>query len=99
MNGGGIATVSAVNGVIQSLVLNVNGRNIDIDTKAAKSANASPNDYSNDYDYSNDDGRTVVEDNYDSYKVKKATDGIGKNHNRNKGDIIDVEFVEKKVSK
>ena len=103
VNGGGIATVSAVNGVIQSLLLNVNGRNIDIDTNAAKSANANANandyDYSNNDDYSNGNGSTIVEDNYDSYKSKKATGGIGKNRNRNKGDIIDVEFVEKKVSK
>mmetsp|Transcript_6632 Transcript_6632/g.9896 ORF Transcript_6632/g.9896 Transcript_6632/m.9896 type:complete len:356 (+) Transcript_6632:233-1300(+) len=98
VNGGGIATVTAVNGVIQSLVLNANGRNIDIDTNAAKSANVNVNDYSNDgADYTINNSRTVVDNN--DYKAKKATDGIGKNHNRNKDDIIDVEFVEKKVSK
>ena len=85
--GGGVATMSAVNGSIDSLYLNVNGRNVLIDTTKSAGSSAS---------YDSSSGQTIVDD-FD-WKAKKASNGIGKNHNR-KGDVIDAEFVDKKVNK
>lgn len=85
--GGGVATMSAVNGSIDSLYLNVNGRNVLIDTTKSAGSSAS---------YDSSSGQTIVDD-FD-WKAKKASDGIGKNHNR-KDDVIDAEFVDKKVNK
>jgi len=97
--GAGVVTMNAVNGRIESLFLNVNGRNLAIDT--TKSANASANvsaSATSTSDYRSQSQRTFMDDDSLKYKARKATDGIGKNHNRKEDDIIDVEFVDK-VSK
>jgi hypothetical protein len=76
-NGSAVATMNSSNGIIDSLYVNVNGRNIAIDTRGSSTRETS----------------VFVDDT----TYKKASSGLGKNHNR--GKIIDAEFVDKKVNK
>jgi len=82
--GNGVATISATDGQIQTLNLNVAGRNIPIDTIPSASA----------------DSWTSSPPPSQSFAGSKSkrSDGLGKN-SRGDDNIIDVEFVDKKVSK
>lgn len=85
--GTGVATISATDGQIQSLNLNVAGRNIPIDT--IPSANASADSWTSS---SSSSSQSFVG------SKSKRSDGLGTN-SRGDDNIIDVEFVDKKVSK
>eukprot|EP01083_Nonionella_stella_P068428 181654_1 len=85
--GTGVATISATDGQIQSLNLNVAGRNIPIDT--IPSANASADSWTSS---SSSSSQSFVG------SKSKRSDGLGKN-SMGDDNIIDVEFVDKKVSK
>ena len=84
----GVVTVSSVNGKIESLMLNVGGRNIAVDvTKSAGSGTGTGTDAS----------YTVTGSSFDSASSSSSSSGgIGKNRNVKDDDIIDAEFVEKK---
>lgn len=86
-SGSGVATMEAVDGQIENLYLNVNGRNLVVDvTRKAGSFSSSTS--------------TIGDDaSWNSKTNNKARDGIGKNRNRGKDDVIDAEFVDKKVTK
>jgi len=75
-NSSAVATMNSSNGNIDSLYVNLNGRNIAIDTRGPSRDEA------------------VF---YDDSTYNKASSGLGKNHG--KGEIIDAEFVDKKVNK
>lgn len=77
--GSGVATISATDGQIHTLNLNVAGRNISIDTIPSASADSWASSSQ-------------------SFAGSKRSDGLGKN-SRGDDNIIDVEFVDKKVSK
>eukprot|EP00558_Chaetoceros_sp_UNC1202_P006127 CAMPEP_0197236322 /NCGR_PEP_ID=MMETSP1429-20130617/3466_1 /TAXON_ID=49237 /ORGANISM="Chaetoceros sp., Strain UNC1202" /LENGTH=255 /DNA_ID=CAMNT_0042695081 /DNA_START=76 /DNA_END=843 /DNA_ORIENTATION=- len=74
----GIATMKAADGRIDSLFLNISGRNIAIDTTKTAGFSASF-----------DDGT--------AWTSKEQNTGLGRN--RGKSDIIDAEFVDKRVDK
>lgn len=74
-NGSAVATMDSSDGRIDNLYVNINGRNIPIDTRISGSAKA----------------QEIIEESV----YKKASYGLGKNHNQ--GKIIDAEFVDKKI--
>jgi hypothetical protein len=86
--GTGVATISATDGQIQTLNLNVAGRNIPIDT--IPSANASADSWTS--------SQSPPSSQSFSGSKSKRSDGLGKN-SMGDDNIIDVEFVDKKVSK
>jgi hypothetical protein len=92
--GAGVATMIAVNGQIESLILNVEGRDLPIDTTKRAHGNINGNGNSD----TRSQQRTFMDDESSKYRARKESDGIGKNHNRKEDDIIDAEFVDK-VSK
>jgi len=86
----GVVTISSVNGKIESLMLNVEGRNIAVDvTKSAGSGTGAGT--------GTDASYTVTGSSFDSASSSSSSSGgIGKNRNVKDDDIIDAEFVEKK---
>jgi hypothetical protein len=100
--GGGIATMVAVNGIMERLYVNLQGRYYEVNVEGTLGGRSS-----------SDQTVVIVEDgDYEDSFVSSTTrgsksgstsssassSGIGKNHNpRGKDDIIDAEFVDKKV--
>ena len=92
----GVVTVSSVNGKIESLMLNVGGRNIAVDvTKSAGSGTGTGAGTGT--GTGTDASYTVTGSSFDSASSSSSSSGgIGKNRNVKDDDIIDAEFVEKK---
>ncbi len=76
---GGVATMDATDGKLSRLILNVNGRNINIGLTTSASVSGTTSS--------------------GSRSSSKSSSGIGKNRGFSEDDIIDAEFVEKKVNK
>lgn len=80
---GGVATMSAANGQIQQLVIDVNGKRLYVNLSGSPSQK-----------------RTTVDASSSTFSGSKGgSPGLGKNRVINDDEIIDAEFVEKKVNK